>query len=71
MLSLKLIREDPSILETALLHRQASVEPVAKLVELDKKWRVHKNEADNLKSEKNAISAKINEAKGKFKPNPI
>ena len=68
MLSLKLIREDPSILETALKNRQAPVEPVAKLVELDKKWRVHKNEADNLKSEKNAISAKINEAKKKGEP---
>ncbi|MFA6489524.1 MAG: serine--tRNA ligase [Candidatus Micrarchaeia archaeon] len=68
MLSLKLIRENPSILETALKNRQASVEPVAKLVELDKKWRPLKNEADRLKSEKNAISAKINEAKKKGEP---
>ncbi|VVC00326.1 Serine--tRNA ligase [uncultured archaeon] len=65
MLSLKLIRENPALLETALKNRQVSTEPAEKLVELDKKWRVLKNEADKLKGERNAESLKIAEAKKK------
>lgn len=65
MLSLKLIRENPKILEQALKARGQPAEPVEKLVELDKKWRAIKQEADKLKGEKNAISLKINEAKKK------
>lgn len=68
MLSLKLIREDPSLLETSLKNRQHPTEPVAKLVELDKKWRVFKQEADKLKAERNAESLKISEAKKAGKP---
>ena len=65
MLSLKLIRENPSILETSLRNRQQDTAPAAKLVELDKKWRVLKQESDKLKGEKNDISMKISEAKKK------
>ncbi len=68
MLSLKMIRDDPSILENSLRNRQQPTAPVEKLVELDKKWRVHKQEADKLKSEKNAISMQISEAKKAGKP---
>ncbi len=68
MLSLKLIRENPLILETALTSRHATTEPVARIIELDARWRHHKGEADKLKGEKNAISAKINEAKKKGEP---
>jgi len=68
MLSLKLIRENPKALETALKNRQQPTEPVQKLVELDKKWRVLKQEADKLKAEKNTESMKISEAKRAGKP---
>ena len=63
MLSLKLIREDPSILEKALKARQQPTGVVAELVALDKEWRQHKQGADKLKAEKNAESLKISEAK--------
>jgi len=65
MLSLKLIRENPSILRTALEKRQASTEPVERLVDLDGKWRTAKQEADKLKAEKNSLSLQISEAKKK------
>ncbi|VVC02211.1 Serine--tRNA ligase [uncultured archaeon] len=65
MLSLKLIREDPSILEKALKQRGADAAPVKKLLELDKKWRHFKQEADKLKGERNAVSLRIAEAKKK------
>ena len=65
MLSLKLIREDPSILEKALKARQQGIAPVETLVMLDKRWRTIKQEADKLKAEKNSESMKIAEAKKK------
>jgi len=68
MLSLKLIREKPEILEAALASRHASAETAAKLVELDKKWRLRKNESDKLRGEKNSISMKISEAKKNGEP---
>ena len=65
MLSIKLIRENPSILEENLRNRQQGDEPVAKLVALDKEWRQLKAEGDGLKAQKNSESAKIAEAKKK------
>ena len=65
MLSLKLIRENPSILETSLRNRQQDIAPVETLVMLDKKWRALKMEGDKLKAEKNAESMKIADAKKK------
>lgn len=65
MLSLKLIRENPSILEEALKNRQVSAEPVSSLVSLDKQWRTLKTEADHLKAEKNSISLQVSETKKK------
>jgi len=65
MLSLKLIREDPSILENSLARRNMDTAPAAGLMALDKKWRAVKNDADNLKAERNAASMKISEAKKK------
>jgi len=65
MLSLKLIRENPAILEESLTRRNADTAPAAELMALDKQWRLAKNEADNLKAERNAASMKISEAKKK------
>src|SRR3989344_2941053 len=65
MLSLKLIRENPSILETSLQNRQQDTTPVETLMMLDKRWRVLKQEGDKLKAEKNAESMKIADAKKK------
>lgn len=68
MLSLRLIRENPAILETSLRNRQQDTAPAAKLLELDKKWRAVKQESDKLKGEKNCISMKISDAKKSGKP---
>ncbi|MFA5930523.1 MAG: serine--tRNA ligase [Candidatus Micrarchaeia archaeon] len=65
MLSLKLIRENPGILAESLTRRNADTAPAAELMALDKQWRLAKNEADNLKAERNAASMKISEAKKK------
>src|SRR3989344_586966 len=65
MLSLKLIRENPSILETSLRNRQQETAPVETLIMLDTKWRALKLEGDKLKAEKNAESMKIADAKKK------
>ncbi|MFA6907811.1 MAG: serine--tRNA ligase [Candidatus Micrarchaeia archaeon] len=65
MLSLKLIRENPAILEESLARRNADTAPAAALMALDRQWRAAKNEADNLKAERNAASMKISEAKKK------
>ncbi len=68
MLSLKIIRETPAILEANLKDRQQDTAPVARLIELDKEWRGYKQEADRLKGEKNAISMKISAAKKSGQP---
>jgi seryl-tRNA synthetase len=65
MLSLKLIRENPSILADSLARRNADAAPADALMALDRQWRLAKNEADNLKAERNAASMKISEAKKK------
>ncbi|MFA6214870.1 MAG: serine--tRNA ligase [Candidatus Micrarchaeia archaeon] len=65
MLSLKLIRENPALLEESLARRNADAAPAAALMALDKEWRVAKNEADRMKAERNAASMKISEAKKK------
>jgi len=65
MLSLKLIREEPGLLSEALARRGLPETPADELLGLDKKWRALKNEADRLKCEKNAESAKIADAKRK------
>ena len=65
MLSLKLIRERPGILSDSLTRRNADTSPADALMALDKQWRLAKNEADNLKAERNAASMKISEAKKK------
>jgi len=54
MLSLKLIREDPSVLEEALKNRGQDIAPAMQIMALDKKWRALKLEADKLKAERNA-----------------
>jgi len=63
MLPLKLIREDPSVLEDSLQKRGADAAPAAELMKLDKEWRAIKNRADKLKAERNAASMKIAAAK--------
>ncbi|MCX8175401.1 MAG: serine--tRNA ligase [Candidatus Micrarchaeota archaeon] len=65
MLSLKLIRENPSLLEKCLRDRQQETAPAETLVMLDKEWRRLKAESDRLKSEKNRESLAIAEAKKK------
>ncbi|MCX6769723.1 MAG: serine--tRNA ligase [Candidatus Micrarchaeota archaeon] len=63
MLSIKLIRENPEILAESLRLRNADTAVCDELMSLDAKWRAIKSEADKLKSEKNALSEQISEAK--------
>ena len=51
-----------------LQNRQQPTAPVEKLVELDKKLRIHKQEADKLKCEKNAESRKMADTNKAGKP---
>ena len=65
MLDLRAIRENPDMLSTSLKNRNLPLDPVEKLVELDKKWREVKMEADGLKALRNKLSLEISEAKKK------
>ncbi|MCX8195075.1 MAG: serine--tRNA ligase [Candidatus Micrarchaeota archaeon] len=63
MLSLKLIRANPSLLSDALQKRGQDAAPAEQILELDKEWRALKQEADRLKNIRNEESLKIAEAK--------
>jgi len=63
MIDIKLIRENPEIVRESQKKRGLDVKEIDTLLGLDKKWREIKRENDNLRSERNKISEKINEAK--------
>jgi len=65
MLDIKLIRETPDVLRTALKNRQQDAGIVDELLKMDQEWRELKSAADALRSKKNAISMEISEAKKK------
>ncbi|MEM4633819.1 MAG: serine--tRNA ligase [Candidatus Anstonellaceae archaeon] len=63
MISIRLVRENPSILKQALANRQMDTKIVEELLQIDSDWRQIKAESDRLKSERNSLSIKISEAK--------
>ncbi len=68
MLDIKLIREDPKIVKESLKKRGLDEKDVDLILDLDEKWKKLKQENDSLRSERNKISEKINEAKKAGKP---
>jgi len=65
MLDIKIIRESPELVKDSMKKRGLDEKEVDTLLNLDKEWRELKQENDNLRSERNKISEKINEAKKK------
>ncbi len=65
MLDLRAIRENPELLSASLRNRNLPLDPVERIVELDKNWREVKMEADGLKALRNKLSIEISEAKKK------
>ncbi len=63
MLDINLIRESPEIVKQNQKKLNQDPKQVDKILELDKKWREKKKQADNLRSKRNSISQQINQAK--------
>jgi len=65
MIDIKLIRESPGIVRENIKkkHQLDKIRLVDEVLELDKEWREIKYDEDKLRSERNAISQKINELK--------
>lgn len=63
MLDIKLFRESPEMVREAVKNRAMNVSEVDKVIELDKAWRVLKEEVDGLRAKRNSISKEISEAK--------
>ncbi|MBI5046698.1 serine--tRNA ligase, partial [Candidatus Micrarchaeota archaeon] len=71
MLDIKIIRENPTIIEDALRMRNANEETFAllkKILSLDSEWRNIKKEEENLRSERNKLSMLINDKKKRGEP---
>jgi len=63
MLDVKIIREKPGIVKESQKKRGLDAKEIDVLLELDEKWRLLKQETENIRSERNKISEKINETK--------
>ena len=66
MLDIRVIRENPEIVENALKNRnypEESLKAFEEIIELDVKWRNVKKEEEELRSERNTLSLSINEKK--------
>ncbi|MBI5228355.1 serine--tRNA ligase [Candidatus Micrarchaeota archaeon] len=71
MIDIKIVRENPQILEDALTKRNAGLdlfELMKKIKTIDKEWREIKKEEELLRAERNKLSMTINENKKKGKP---
>ena len=64
MLDLRAIRANPEAVEQALARRGEHT-PIAELFELDRRWREHLVEVEQLKAHRNAVSERIGRAKGR------
>ncbi|MBS3108582.1 serine--tRNA ligase [Candidatus Woesearchaeota archaeon] len=63
MIDIKLIRENPKLVKESQRKRNLPERIIDDLLNLDKEWRKTKEEADDLRSERNKISLQINEFK--------
>ncbi len=62
MIDIKLIRENPKLVEQNNKNRNYDVN-LAQILEIDKEWKKIKFESDNLRKERNKVSEEINQAK--------
>ncbi len=65
MLDINLIRENPKLVEDALVKRNMDVSVVAELVDLDLQRRTFLQEVETLKAERNRVSKEIGTSKDK------
>ncbi|MBD3388872.1 MAG: serine--tRNA ligase [Candidatus Altiarchaeales archaeon] len=67
MLELSFIRENAEVVEADLRKRgdEEKLKWVRELLEKDERWRVLKREADELRSSRNQLTAKVKDAKGR------
>ena len=65
MIDIKLIRENPELVEKNIKRKGQNEKLVLldKIIKLDENWRAVKFEADNLRKNRNVISEQINQAK--------
>jgi len=66
MLDMRLIRDNPEIVQNSLKNRQYPKEAIKafeEIIELDLRWRNVKSEEEKLRSERNTLSMAINEKK--------
>ena len=69
MIDINLIRNNPELVKKNIKNRNYDIN-LDEILELDKKWKKIKFDADNLRKERNKISNNINEAK-KFKDEKV
>ena len=63
MLDIKLIRENPKTVKESQKRRGLDEKEVDSVLDLDKSWRILKEEVDSLRAKRNKISQQINETK--------
>jgi len=70
VIDLKLLRADPTQFRQAIARRldQSALEPVDRLVDLDRAWRAAVTEAESLKAERNAKSEEVARRKKQREP---
>ncbi|MBI2629094.1 serine--tRNA ligase [Candidatus Pacearchaeota archaeon] len=68
MLDINLIRKNPEIVKQSQKKRGLAEGDIDKILKLDKEWRELKEEVDNLRSKRNKVSERINQAKKEKKP---
>jgi len=70
MIDIKIIRENPELVKENIKKKAQSGKLVLvdEIIDLDKKWRLARVEADALRAERNKISEQINQAKKQKKP---
>lgn len=63
MIDIKNLRENPEIYRKNQRKRNLDSSEIDRVLSLDKEWRNYKQQADNLRAERNKISEEINQAK--------
>ncbi len=63
MIDIKLLRENPDIIKASQRKRNLFPDVVDTILEFDAKWREIKQQADDLRSERNKVSLQINDSK--------
>jgi len=67
MIDIKLIRENPELIQKSCKNRGYEID-IKEIIGLDKEWRALKTKDDELRAERNKVSEQINQAKKAKKP---